>query len=179
MRKTSRTLTAGLLALGGSGFLLLSGAGAAQAAPAGAPAPAICTQLLAATKSYTATLKANQKKFETDHTAYLAAVDNYGSEVTRITSTGSPALQSAAKTYVTDLETEIAAFDINQARLNTDDDRMAVLACTPTGAPRTGGGSSAGLQDPTLFGAGGAAALAGLVVVGLTLRGRRSRTSVE
>ena len=111
--------------------------------------------------------------------AYLAAVDNYGSEVTRITSTGSPALQSAAKTYVTDLETEIAAFDINQARLNTDDDRMAVLACTPTGAPRTGGGSSAGLQDPTLFGAGGAAALAGLVVVGLTLRGRRSRTSVE
>ncbi len=56
---------------------------------------------------------------------------------------------------------------------------MAVLACTPTGAPRTGGGSSASLQDPALFGGGGAAALAGLVVVGLTLRGRRSRTSVE
>ena len=133
MRKTSCTLVAGFLALSGSGFLLLSGAGAAQAAPAGAPAPAICTQLLAASKSYTATLKANEKKFETDTKAYLAAVDNYGSEVTRITSAGSPALQSAAKTYVTDLETEEAHFDINQARLNTDDDRMAVLACTPSG----------------------------------------------
>lgn len=178
MRKTSRTLTAGFLALSGSGFLLLTGHGTAQAAPAAAPAPAVCTELLAASKSYTATLHANQKKFETDTKAYLAAVDNYGSQVTRITSTGSPALRSAAKTYVTDLETEVAAFDINQARINTDDDRMAVLACTPKGAPRTGGGSSAGWADPTLFGAGGAAALAGLVIVGLTLRGR-SRTSVE
>jgi hypothetical protein len=178
MRKTSRTLTAGFLALSGSGFLLLSGAGTAHAAPAGAPAPAVCTQLLAASKSYTATLTANQKKFETDRTAYLAAVDNYGSEVTRITSTGSSALQAAAKTYVTDLETEIAASDINQARLNTDDDRMAVLACTPKGAPRTGGGSSAGLRDSALFGAGGAAALAGFILVGLTLR-NRSRTSAD
>jgi hypothetical protein len=34
------------------------------------------------------------------------------------------------------------------------------------------------LQDPALFDTGGAAALAGLIVVGLTLR-NRSRTSVD
>jgi hypothetical protein len=176
MRRAGRTLTAGFLVLTGTGFLMLSGAGIAHAQPAATPAA--CSELLAALKSYNATLSANEAKFKTDHAAFQAAVDNYGSEVTRIVSTGSPALQSAAKTYVTDLESEVAANDINTARLTADSDRMSVLACTPSGAPATGGGSSATLQDPALFGAGGAAALAGLIVVGLTLRSR-SRTSVD
>jgi hypothetical protein len=155
---------------------MLPGAGIARAQPAAAPAA--CTELLAALKSFNSTVSANVTKFGTDHAAYMTAVDNYGNEVTRITSTGSPTLQSDAKTYVTDLESEAAANDINAARLGTDSDRMDVLACTPSGAPGTGGGSSAGLQDPALFGAGGAAALAGLIVVGLTLR-NRSRTIVD
>jgi hypothetical protein len=155
---------------------MLSGAGIAHAQPA--VAPATCTELIAATKSYTATLSANTTKFKTDHTAYLAAVDNYGNEVTKITSTGSLALRSAAKTYVTDLEAEAAANNLNTARLTADSDRMDVLACTPAGAPATGGGSSATLRDPALFGAGGAVTLVGLTVVGLTLR-NRSRTNMD
>jgi hypothetical protein len=155
---------------------MLSGAGIAHATPAAIPAT--CTELLAASKSFNVTLHANVKKFDTDHAALVAAVDNYGNHILKITSQGSPALQSAAKTYVTDYETETVGNDINTARLVADSNRMSVLACTPKGAPRTGGGSSAGLRDPALFGAGGAAVLAGLVVVGLTLR-NRSRTTAD
>jgi hypothetical protein len=176
MRRTGRTLTAGFLVLTGTGFLMLSGAGIAYAQPAAVPAA--CNELLAASKSYTAMLEANQAKFKANHAAFETAADNYGNEVTKIASQGSPALQSAAKTYVTDLEGEVAANDINAARLTADSDRMDVAACTPSGAPATGGGSSATLQDPALFGAGGVAALAGLIVVGLALR-NRSRTSVD
>jgi hypothetical protein len=177
MRRTGRTLTAGFLVLTGTGFLLLSGTGIAHAEPAGAPAPATCSKLLATTTNWTATLKANEKKFTTDHAAYVAAVDNYGNEVTEDVSQGSPALRAAAKTFVTDLETEIAAEDFDAARINADSNRLNVLACTPAGAPATGGGSSAAVQDPGLFVVGGAAALGGFVVVGRALRSR-PRTSV-
>jgi hypothetical protein len=178
MRRTGRTLTAGFLVLTGTGFLTLSGAGIAHAQPAAAHTPVACTELLAATKSYSATLQANEAKFKANHTAFMTAVDNYGNQVLKIASQGSSALQSDAKTYVTDLEGETAANDINTARIGADSDRLDVAACTPSGAPATGSASSATLQDPALFGAGGAAALAGLIVVGLTLR-RRSRTSVD
>ena len=178
MRSTGRTLTAGFLVLTGTGLLMLSGASIAHAQPVAAPAPATCKELGAAQNSYTAGLKANVKKFEADNKAYVTFVTNYGNEVIRIASQGSPALQSAAKTYATDLETEIANSDFNATRINADSDRLIVLGCTPKGAPATGGGSSAALQDPALFGAGGAAALAGLIVVGLTLRGR-SRASAD
>lgn len=170
MKRTGRALTAGFLVLTGTGFLILSGAGIANAQPAAAPA--ICSELTAASKNLNATFKANEAKFKADHAALVAAIDNYGNEVTKITSTGSPALRSAAKIFVTDEETEAAAGDFNTARLAAAGDRMAVLACTPSGAPATGGGSSATLQDPVLVDAGGAAALAGLIVAGLTLRNR-------
>ncbi len=179
MRSTGRTLTAGFLVLTGTGFLMLSGAGIARAEPVRAPAPAVCTALGAAEKSFTVTLDAHPVTYyQSHHSVLVAAVDNYGSQVLKVTAQGSPALRSAAKTYVTYNETATAARDVNAARLNADFDRMVVLACTPTGAPATGGGSSAGLQNPALFGAGGATALAGFVVVGLALR-HRSRTSVE
>src|SRR5262249_36494008 len=125
-----------------------------------------------------ASLKPNEKKFLADSAAYIAAVDNYGNQVLKVTSTGSPALRSAAKTYVTDYEAEVVAGSINPTRLQVDNSRMAVLACTPKGAPATGGGSSAGLQDSALVGTGGAATLAGVVVIGLSLR-RRARASVD
>jgi hypothetical protein len=173
--RTGRTLTAGFLVLTGAGFLMLSGTGIAHAAQ---PAPAACKELGAAQNSYTAGLKADIKKFETDHAAYVSFVDNYGNEVTNIASQGSPAVQSAAKVFVTDLETEIADSDFNAARINADSDRLIVAACTPGGAPATGGGSSATLRDPALFGVGGAAALAGAIVVGLTLR-KRSRVGAD
>jgi hypothetical protein len=180
MRSKGRTLAAGFLVLTGTGFLVLSGAGIARAQPvAGIPAPAVCTELGALVKSFTATLEAHGAKYyAAHHSALVAAADNYGSQVLKITAHGSPALQSAAKTFVSYEETANAAGDVNAARYNADFDHLAVLACTPKGAPATGGGGSAGLQDPALFGAGGAIALAGVVVVGLALR-NRSRTSAE
>lgn len=178
MRSKGRTLTAGFLVLTGTGFLLLSGGGTAHAQPAAA-APAVCTEILAAAKSFDATLNAHgQKYYEADWARLVTAVDKYGDQLLKITAQGSPALQSAARTFVTYYETATADKDINSARFTADSDRMDTLACIPKDAPATGGGSSAGLQDPALFGAGGAAALVGFVVVGLALR-NRSRTSEE
>jgi hypothetical protein len=152
----------------------LSGAGPAHAQPL--KASAACTQLTATTKAFNATFQKNQAKFKADHAAYLAAVDNYGNQVLKVASEGSPAARSAAKTYITELEAEVAANDFNQAKISAESGRLAFALCTPKGAPATGGGSSAGLQDPVLFGAGGSLALAGLVVVGLVAR-RRPRPS--
>jgi hypothetical protein len=176
MKRTGRALTAGCLTLAWAGFLALPGAGVAHAQPLAAPAA--CTELATAVKAFNATLQSNEKKFQADHAAYVAAVDNYGNQVLKITSQGSAAAQSAAKTYVTELEAEVAANDLNPAKITAESDRLAVLLCTPKGAPRTGGGSSAGLQYPALFGTGGAIALAGLVVVGLAVR-NRPRTSAD
>lgn len=176
MNRAGRTLTAGFLVLTGAGFLTLSGAGIAHAQPEASPA--VCTKIDAALKSFTTNLKANEKKYATDHSAYVAAIDSDGNEFLKITAQGSPALQSAAKTYVTDFETGAADNNLNVAKLTADVNRVISLACLPSGAPQTGGGSSAGLQDPALFGAGGAAALAGLVVVGLAVR-NRSRASAD
>jgi hypothetical protein len=176
MKRTGSTLTAGLLVLTGAGLLMLSVAGIAHAQPAAAPVT--CTELLAASKSFNATLSANVAKYRTHHTAYVAAVRKYGNEITKITSTGSPALRSAVKTLVTDLESEAAANEVNTARIIADSDRVDILACRPNGAPATGSGSSATPADRALIGAGGAVALAGLIVVGLALR-NRSRTSVD
>jgi hypothetical protein len=176
MKKTGRALTAGCLTLAWAGFLTLSGVGVAHAQPL--KAPAACTELSAALKTFAATLTNSKKKFQADHAAYIATIDGYGNQVLKIAAQGSPAARSAAKTYITELEAEVAANDINQAKLSAEFDRLDILLCSPKGAPRTGGGSSAGLQAPALFGAGGAIALAGLVVVGLTVR-NRPRTSAD
>jgi hypothetical protein len=176
MRSTGRILTAGFLTLAGAGFLALPGAGIAHAAPAALPAA--CTEMATSLKTFTATLTSSQQKFEADHAAYLAFVDNYGSQLLKITAQSSPAAQSAAKAYVTDLEAEVAANNLDEPKLSAEFERLDVAVCTPKGAPATGGGGSAGLQDPALFGAGGAMALAGLVVAGLALR-NRSRISVD
>jgi hypothetical protein len=47
----------------------------------------------------------------------------------------------------------------------------------PAGAPQTGGGGTAGLQDVTLFGAGGAAILAGFASLAYRRRLTRKRRS--
>jgi hypothetical protein len=175
MNRACRTLTAGFLTLTGAGFLTLSGTGIAQAQPAATPSA--CSQIRTVFQSFTAALNTDIKQ-HAPHATAMTAVDKFGNDIIKLAAHGSPALRSAAKTLATDYETELAANKINTARLQADNDRFDVLACTPKGAPRTGGGSSAGIQDPALFGAGGAAALAGLVVIGLSLR-NRPRTSVD
>jgi hypothetical protein len=171
-------LTAGFLVLTGTGSLVLSGAGIAQAQPA-ASIPATCTELLAVNKAFNATLDAHGTAYYQAHYSVLiTTVDNYGNQLLKIAAQGSPALQSATKTFVDYYEASTVAKDFNQARFTADANRMNIAACTPAGAPRTGGGSSAGLQDPALFGVGGGAALAGFAVIGLTLR-RRPRASAD
>ena len=63
---------------------------------------------------------------------------------------------------------------MNDPKYTADSDAIdaacAVQATAPSGAPATGGGSAAGVEDPGLFGVGGAAVLAGLVVLGLARR---------
>jgi hypothetical protein len=174
MGRTGRVLAVASLALAWAGFLTLPGADVAQAQPL--KVPAACIQLTTTIKAFNATVQKNLAKFKTDHAAYLAAVDNYGNQVLKVASQGSPAARSAAKTYVTELEAEVAASDLNQAKIDAEFSRLTSAVCVPKGAPATGGGSLVGLQDPALFGAGGALALAGVAVVGLAAR-RRPRPS--
>ncbi len=49
----------------------------------------------------------------------------------------------------------------------------------PVGAPQTGGGGTAGLQDVTLFGAGGAAILAGFASLAYRRRLTRKRRAED
>jgi hypothetical protein len=165
---------------------MVSGTGIARAQTAAAPTA--CNELTAAFNEMAPTVTAEVAKFQADkagsakakadYAAYLTTVHNFGNKLTQIASQGSPAFRSATKVYVTDYESEVKNNDLNPARIKADTTRMGIAACLPKGAPATGGGSSAGLQDPALLGAGGAAALAGLVVVALSLR-TRSRTSAD
>jgi len=173
MKRAGRTLGTWFLVLAGTGFLTFTGAGAAYAQPVGTSAVAnICTKLTASLTSYAASLKAHPASREA-----LAATA--ARELTQDAATGSPALKSAVKALVVDIEAGAASPNgLDTQKFFADGNLIDTLACTPSGAPATGGGSSAGLQDPALFGAGGAVVLAGVVVVGVTLR-NRSRISAR
>lgn len=162
MKKAGRALRAGVLVLAGAGILMLAGAGTAHAQPASS---SVCKKL-------TATLSSLNKTLEAHPTTPKAAAAIIATQMTQAASGGSAAVQSAVHTFVTDIETGAATNDLNAAKLNADATVVATTACTPSGAPATGGGSAAGIQDLGLFGAGGAAVLAGLAVLGLALRNR-------
>jgi hypothetical protein len=163
-------LATGVLVLAGTGTLMLAETGTASAQPAISGA---CQNVLKAFQSLDATLEAK-------HSTVKADVALIASKLTKAAATGSPALKTDVQTLITDLNAGADAGSFDSAKLNADDDAI-VAACaasdTPAGAPQTGGGSTAGLQDPALFGLGGAAVLAGVVVLCLALR-RRLRTRV-
>ena len=162
MKRAGRALGTWAVVLAGASLLMLAGAGTAHAQPAGTSE---CKKMNATLASLNATLKAHP-------TTPAAAADAIAGQMTQAASTGSPALKSAVSTFIADLKAGAAANDLNLAKLNADAAVVATAACTPTGAPATGGGSAAGLWDPGLLDAGGAAVLAGVVVLGLALRGR-------
>ena len=110
--------------------------------------------------------------FKTTPPPLKAKAATLSEELTQAASTGSPTVRNDVKVFVTDLQAGAAAGDLNVARLTAEGYAFAIAACTPSGAPATGGGSSAGLQDPVLFGVGGAAALAGIVVISVAVRSR-------
>jgi hypothetical protein len=172
MRTAGRVLGAGVLVLAGTGVLVLAGTGIAMARPASTSA---CDKFLSAVKSLAAIHPGAPGNLKKD--APLVA-----SRLTQAASTGSPALKSAVSTYIADWEAGAAAGHLDNAKQAADSNAIvaacAALAATPSGAPATGGGSAAGVQDPVLFGVGGAAVLAGFGVLGLARR-NRPRTGAD
>ena len=167
MKRAGRALGTGVLVLAGAVVLMLAGTGIAHAQPA---TTSVCKKINATLTSLNATFKAHP-------TTLKNATATIASQLTQAASTGSPEVKSAVRAFVTDLEAGAASNDLNLAKLNADADLLATTACAPSGAPATGGGSAAGIQDPGLFGVGGAAVLAGIVALCLILR-HRPRTGV-
>ena len=166
MRTAGRVLGAGILALAGTGVLLLTGAGIAGARPADTSA---CQEINSTVASFTATFKAHPGSLN-EKVVFLA------SRLPQAASTGTPALKRAVSTFVADLVAGTASGQFNDPKFTADFDAIdaacAAQATAPGGAPATGGGSAAGVQDPALFGLGGAAVLAGIGVLGLARRNR-------
>ena len=113
-------------------------------------------------------------KLQRHPTSLKSEVATIASQLTQAASTGSPAAKNAVSTFLADLEAAAASGQLNDPKFTADGDAIdavcAAQATAPSGAPATGGGSAAGVQDPGLFGVGGAAVLAGLVVLGLARR---------
>jgi hypothetical protein len=164
MRTTGRVLGAVVLVLAGAGILVLAGTGIAAAQPVST----------AACQDINATLASLDSAFSANPTSLKSAVATIASKLTQAASTGSPAVKNAVSTFVADLEAAAASGQLNEPKLTADGDAIVALcpaqATAPSGAPATGGGSAAGVQDPGLFGVGGAIVLAGLVVLGLARR---------
>ncbi len=162
-RSAGRLLGAGVLMLAGAGVLMLTGAGSANAQPASTNA---CDNIFATFDSLNATL--------TKHPGSWGPVAAAATEFTQDASTASPAVRSTVSTFVSDLRADVAARRVySRPKLVADGDAIvAACAAEPSGAPATGGGSTGGVQDPALFGVGGAIVLAGLGVLCLARRNR-------
>jgi hypothetical protein len=170
-RTAGRVLGAGVLVLAGAGILVLAGTGIASAQPASTGG---CQKINAALSSIVATFNAHPGSLKSE----VAAI---ASHLTQTASTDSSAVKNAVSTFVADLEAGAASGKLNDPKYTADGDAIeaacTVQATAPVGAPATGGGSAVGVQDPGLFGVGGGAVLAGLVVLGLVRRnGSRTGT---
>ena len=162
-RSAGRLLGAGVLVLAGAGVLVLAGAGSAYARTASTNA---CDNIFAALDSLNTTFTKHPSTLKNDVALSVP-------QLTQAASTGSSAVKSAVGTLVSDLQADAASGSINRPKLVADGDAIvAVCSAQPSGAPATGGGSMAGVQDPALFGVGGAIVLAGLGVLCLARRNR-------
>lgn len=167
MSRAGRVLGTGALVMAGAGVLLLGGAGIASARPASTGG---CQKINATLASVTAMIAAHPSTLEEE-------VASLASQLTRAASTDSSAVKSAVSTFLTDLKAGTASGKLNDPKFTANNGDAIEAACTaqvtaPGGAPATGGGSAAGVQDPGLFGVGGAAVLVGLAVLGLARRNR-------
>jgi hypothetical protein len=161
MQSAGRVLVAGTLVLAVAGTLVLAGAGIANARPAITGNNA-CDDIFAAF--------ANLAKL---HDGLKKDVAISVAQFTQAASTASPAIKSAVSTLIADLKEDAATGHINRQKIVADGDAIdALCAAQPSGAPATGGGSTAGVQDAALFGVGGATVLAGIGVLGLARRNR-------
>src|SRR5579875_785089 len=155
--------TAGLVL--GTGALVFSGAGIASAQTASGGAA--CQQIESTLSSIQSTLP----QAASNPSALSSKIGAFASQLGQESASASPAVKSAVNTFIGDLKAA-GAGHVNVSKLTSDANAIGAACKTPSGAPATGGGSTAGVQDPVLFGLGGAALLAGVGVIGL---GRRNR----
>jgi hypothetical protein len=175
-RSAGRVLGAGALVLAGAGVLVLAGAGIANAQPARTSSSTSTSAGASACDEYFAefnSLGAMLKK----HPGAWGPVAAAATAFAQVASTAPPTVKSDIGTFVSDLRADVAARRVlSRPKLVADADAIiaacAAQATSPSGAPATGGGSTAGVQDPALFGAGGAAVLAGIGVLILARRNR-------
>jgi hypothetical protein len=165
-RSAGRVLGAGVLVLAAAGVLVSAGARIANAQPARTSTIAnACDEIFAAF--------ANLAKL---HDGLKRDVAISVAQFTQAASTASPTVKSEVNTLIADLKADAASGQINRPQIVADGDAIdaacAAQATSPSGAPATGGGSTAGVQDAALFGVGGAAVLAGICVLGLARRNR-------
>jgi hypothetical protein len=144
--------------------------------PAGAQSSSACSQV-------ESTLTSIQKQLPQASSSALASkIGGFVTQLETESASAPPSVKSAVGAFVTDLKAA-AGGKINVAKLTADANAIGT-ACTsaaataPTGAPQTGAGSTAGLQDASLLYGGAALVAAGGVLAGFGIRRRRrARTS--
>jgi hypothetical protein len=158
-----RVLGAGILVLAGTAVLMLGGGGVASARPVSANTNA-CNKIFA----IFAELAKSSGSLKSE-------VATAAAQFTQAAAGASPTIRGGVALLVADLRADAASGHVNRPQLVADGDAInAACAAAPKGAPATGGGSTAGVQDPALFGLGGAIVLAGAGVLFLGLA-RRNR----
>ncbi len=156
----------------GAGALVLAGGGVASA-QSGNMSPSC--QKLTATLS---TLQSQLTAAASNPSKLKSAVSQVAAQMQAESASASPAVKAAVGTFLAQLQ-QAASGQVNIPALTTDAGNIT-KACTatssvtavPSGAPATGGGSTAGLQDAGLFGVGGAALLGGAGALALAWRRR-------
>jgi hypothetical protein len=145
--------------------------------PAGAQSSSACSQI-------ESTLTSIQKELPQASSSALASkIGAFVAQLETESASAPASVKSAVGAFVTDLKAA-ASGKINVAKLTADANAIGT-ACTasapataPTGAPQTGAGSTAGLQDASFVYGGAALVAAGGVVTGFGIRRRRrARTS--
>lgn len=130
----------------GTGILALTAAGSANALAASSGSA--CGQVQATLSSIQATLPSAAS----NPAALKTKIGAYASKLQREASSGSPALKSAVGTFIADLRA-VASGKANVPKLKADANAIGVAcqasAAPPSGAPGTGGGSTAGLATST------------------------------
>jgi uncharacterized iron-regulated membrane protein len=163
--RTILTAAAGLVL--GAGVLMMAGT-ASAAQPAGGSA---CQQL----QSTLSTIQSTLPSAASNPGMLKSKIRTYAGQLEQEASSASPSVKSAVGSFVADLQAA-ASGKANVSKLTADANAIGTAcraqATPPSGAPGTGGGSTAGATDPALFGVGGAAVLAGLGALGLARRNR-------
>jgi hypothetical protein len=145
--------------------------------PAGAQSSSACSQI-------ESTLTSIQKELPQASSSALASkIGGFAAQLETEAASAPASVKTAVGAFVADLKAA-ASGKVNVAKLTADANAIG-SACTasaaataPTGAPQTGAGSTAGLQDAPLLYGGAALVAAGGVLAGFGVRRRRrARTS--